>query len=119
MSADVVTEPLSKVDSAISDEPASPNEKKISHRRTSSAVSGVFNINDLGRWRRCVQIAVLVTNLAHREGEDRASHCAGDTEAGLVSLGPNCPVEHIAFITLKLLLVFSPHINAPHVETGE
>jgi len=39
---------LSKVDSAISDVPASPSDKKeIKHRRTSSTVSGVFNINDL------------------------------------------------------------------------
>ncbi|KAF2717696.1 hypothetical protein K431DRAFT_297567 [Polychaeton citri CBS 116435] len=42
------TEPLSKVDSAVSDAPASPSESKIKHRRTSSTVSGVFNINDLG-----------------------------------------------------------------------
>jgi len=49
MSADVAshTEPLSKVDSAVSDVPASPSESKIRHRRTSSTVSGVFNINDL------------------------------------------------------------------------
>lgn len=39
---------LSKVDSAIDDTPASPTESKIKHRRTSSTVSGVFNINDLG-----------------------------------------------------------------------
>lgn len=50
MSAEV-QEPLStlsKVDSAIDDAPASPTESKIRHRRTSSTVSGVFNINDLG-----------------------------------------------------------------------
>lgn len=47
MSADVVTQPLSKVDSAVDDTPASPTESKIKHRRTSSTVSGVFNINDL------------------------------------------------------------------------
>ncbi|EMF16603.1 uncharacterized protein SEPMUDRAFT_129517 [Sphaerulina musiva SO2202] len=49
MSAEV-QEPLStlsKVDSAIDDAPASPTESKIRHRRTSSTVSGVFNINDL------------------------------------------------------------------------
>jgi len=40
--------PLSKVDSAIDDAPASPGESKPRHRRTSSTVSGVFNINDLG-----------------------------------------------------------------------
>lgn len=47
MSAEV-QEPLSKVDSAIDDAPASPGESKPRHRRTSSTVSGVFNINDLG-----------------------------------------------------------------------
>jgi len=42
------TNNLSKVDSAIDDAPASPSDKKeIKHRRTSSTVSGVFNINDL------------------------------------------------------------------------
>lgn len=43
------SESLSKVDSAIDDAPASPSESKIKHRRTSSTVSGVFNINDLGK----------------------------------------------------------------------
>ncbi|KAI5370940.1 hypothetical protein Slin15195_G018130 [Septoria linicola] len=46
MSAEV-QEPLSKVDSAIDDTPGSPAENKPKHRRTSSTVSGVFNINDL------------------------------------------------------------------------
>lgn len=41
--------PLTKVDSAIHPGDASPNESKIKHRRTSSTVSGVFNINDLGK----------------------------------------------------------------------
>lgn len=42
--------PLSKVDSASAIEygDASPTDHKIKHRRTSSTVSGVFNINDLG-----------------------------------------------------------------------
>ncbi|KAH9809521.1 hypothetical protein Tdes44962_MAKER06129 [Teratosphaeria destructans] len=39
--------PLSKVDSAIDDAPASPSESKPKHRRSSSTVSGVFSINDL------------------------------------------------------------------------
>lgn len=42
--------PLSKVDSAIEHGDASPTESKIKHRRTSSTVSGVFNINDLGKF---------------------------------------------------------------------
>jgi hypothetical protein len=45
---EIATQPLSKVDSAIDDTPASPSESKIRHRRTSSTVSGVFNINELG-----------------------------------------------------------------------
>jgi len=50
MAAEVqeATAPLSKVDSAIDDTPASPSESKPKHRRTSSTVSGVFNINELG-----------------------------------------------------------------------
>ncbi|KAL9087660.1 MAG: hypothetical protein Q9165_006584 [Trypethelium subeluteriae] len=49
MSADTA-EPLSKVDSAVdSTELASPSEAKARHRRASSTVSGVYNINDLGK----------------------------------------------------------------------
>ncbi|KAK4507066.1 hypothetical protein PRZ48_000800 [Zasmidium cellare] len=50
MSAEVQEQPsLTKVDSAVDDTvPASPTESKPKHRRTSSTVSGVFNINDLG-----------------------------------------------------------------------
>lgn len=51
MSAEVIGqqhEALSKIDSAIDDAPASPSESKPRHRRTSSTVSGVFNILDLG-----------------------------------------------------------------------
>ncbi|QIX01398.1 hypothetical protein AMS68_006915 [Peltaster fructicola] len=51
------TAPLSKVDSAISDEPASPSESKIKHRRTSSTVSGVFNILDLEKEKADIHIA--------------------------------------------------------------
>jgi len=50
MSAEVqdATVPLSKVDSAIDEsEHASPGDIKPKHRRTSSVVSGVFNILDL------------------------------------------------------------------------
>lgn len=48
MSAEI-EHPLTKIDSAVSDTPHSPGaEKKISHRRTSSTVSGVFKIEDLG-----------------------------------------------------------------------
>ena len=43
------TADLSKVDSAISGLSSSPTEeKKFGHRRTSSSVPGVYNINDLG-----------------------------------------------------------------------
>ena len=50
MAAEVQEQPatLSKVDSAIDDAPASPSESKPRHRRTSSTVSGVFRIEDLG-----------------------------------------------------------------------
>ncbi|KAF2154794.1 hypothetical protein K461DRAFT_275952 [Myriangium duriaei CBS 260.36] len=57
MSADVASEPLSKVDSASHVEPSSPTDKKISHRRTSSTVSGVFNINDLEKEKVDISIA--------------------------------------------------------------
>ena len=44
------TADLSKVDSAISGLSSSPTEeKKLGHRRTSSSVAGVYNINDLGK----------------------------------------------------------------------
>jgi hypothetical protein len=44
-------EPLTKVDSAISGLSSSPPDTKkgFGHRRTSSSVPGVFNINDLGK----------------------------------------------------------------------
>lgn len=54
MSAEVqdTTVPLSKVDSAIDEsEHASPGDIKPKHRRTSSVVSGVFNILDLGEYQ--------------------------------------------------------------------
>jgi len=51
--------PLSKVDSASAIEygDASPTDHKIKHRRTSSTVSGVFNINDLEKTNVDLQIA--------------------------------------------------------------
>lgn len=50
MAAEVAEQPsLSKVDSAVDDEaPASPADSKVKHRRTSSTVTGVFKIEDLG-----------------------------------------------------------------------
>ena len=49
MAAEVQDTNLEKVDSAISDQPGSPTEGKgKGHRRTSSTVSGVANIADLG-----------------------------------------------------------------------
>jgi len=51
MAAD--TAELTKIDSAVSglsSSPTSPmDDKKMQHRRTSSSVSGVYNINDLGK----------------------------------------------------------------------
>ncbi|KAI9694306.1 MAG: hypothetical protein M1820_009030 [Bogoriella megaspora] len=59
MSADtsVATEPLSKIDSAVDNEPASPSESKTSHRRTSSSVTGVYNINDLEKEGKEISVA--------------------------------------------------------------
>lgn len=80
--------PLSKVDSAIDDAPASPSDNKpIRHRRTSSTVSGVFNINDLGK----AQLAhrhdlFLLIALACRKGRSRAQDRSRDPEAQLVSI---------------------------------
>jgi len=51
------TNTLSKVDSAIDDSSHSPVEKKISHRRTSSSVTGVFNMQELQELGKEIQIA--------------------------------------------------------------
>lgn len=49
MAAEVQDPNLSKVDSAIADEPGSPTDAKPKKdRRTSSTASNVFNIADLG-----------------------------------------------------------------------
>jgi len=51
MSTEAADQPvdLTKVDSAVSGLSSSPTEeKKMGHRRTSSSVPGVYNINDLG-----------------------------------------------------------------------
>lgn len=49
MSAEI-EHPLTRLDSAVSDTTYElGHEKKISHRRTSSTVSGVFRIEDLGK----------------------------------------------------------------------
>jgi len=56
--------PLSKVDSAISGLSSSPiEEKHIRHRRTSSSVSGVFNINDLEKDGKEIEIAIETQRL--------------------------------------------------------
>jgi hypothetical protein len=48
MAAEVQDPKLSKVDSAVADEPASPSDVKKKDRRASSTASNVFNIADLG-----------------------------------------------------------------------
>jgi hypothetical protein len=49
MAAEVQDGKLDKVDSAVSDQPASPSDvKEKKDRRSSSTTSGVFNIADLG-----------------------------------------------------------------------
>ena len=53
----IMSEPLTKVDSAVQGIDVAPKEvKETKHRRASSAAAnGVMNINDLGKWspRRC------------------------------------------------------------------
>ncbi|THW12870.1 hypothetical protein D6D23_09991 [Aureobasidium pullulans] len=57
MSAEI-EHPLTRLDSAVSDTTYEPgHEKKISHRRTSSTVSGVFRIEDLEHEQVELQIA--------------------------------------------------------------
>jgi len=57
MAAEVQETNLEKVDSAVSDVPASPTEKKISHRRASSTASNVHNMADLEKEGVDVKIA--------------------------------------------------------------
>ena len=69
-----MTEPLTKVDSAVEGLSASP-PKKEGHRRQSSTAPGVYNINDLGRfqtlcwqiWLVCA-IMTLLKLYSYREG---------------------------------------------------
>jgi hypothetical protein len=69
MSADTsnmdTTSPLEKVDSAIQGLSSSP-PKDAKHRRTSSSVSGVFNINDLEEAGQELQIAIETQKLNWR-----------------------------------------------------
>lgn len=54
-------QPLSKVDSAISGMSSSPTEEKhFRHRRSSSSVSGVFNILELGMLNHCLMAPALL-----------------------------------------------------------
>ena len=46
-----MSEPLTKVDSAVQGIDVAPKEvKETKHRRASSSAAGVMNINDLGKW---------------------------------------------------------------------
>jgi hypothetical protein len=48
-----MSEPLTKVDSAVQGIDTAPKEaKETKHRRASSSANGVMNINDLGESRR-------------------------------------------------------------------
>ena len=52
----IMSEPLTKVDSAVQGIDVAPKEvKETKHRRASSSANGVMNINDLGKWcpQRC------------------------------------------------------------------
>lgn len=59
MSAPVDAAPsdLSKVDSAVSGLSSSPTEEKKGHRRASSSAAGVYNINDLEKEGKELEIA--------------------------------------------------------------
>ncbi|KAF2838712.1 hypothetical protein M501DRAFT_1052263 [Patellaria atrata CBS 101060] len=72
--------PLSKVDSAVEDTlSTSPTEKKIGHRRTSSSVTGVFNINDLEKEGKEIKIAPETQKLNWKLNTSPASLGEPDT----------------------------------------
>lgn len=74
---------LSKVDSAISDVPASPDETKAktgTHRRSSSNVSGVFNINDLGVWHSMLVVCLCTADASMTEKEGVELKIAPETQ---------------------------------------
>ena len=74
---------LTKVDSVIDPEPASPSADKKGHRRASSSANGVFNIADLGMIE--LTSLVLAALTGYRKGRKGAQDSEGDTEAELVS----------------------------------
>lgn len=72
--------PLTKVDSAIHPGDASPTESKIKHRRTSSTVSGVFNINDLGKLSFTPALYFARSSLRFEEKENVDLQIAPETQ---------------------------------------
>lgn len=66
-----MTEPLTKVDSAVQGLSSSPPKEK-GHRRASSSAAGVYNINDLGKLYNCYPPTkvILLTHVPEKEGID-------------------------------------------------
>jgi hypothetical protein len=87
MSAEI-EHPLTRLDSAVSDTTYEPGqEKQIKHRRTSSTVSGVFRIEDLGKSKLETHLPALhISDCACRKGEDRPANSTGDAKTWMVSL---------------------------------
>jgi len=85
MSAEI-EHPLTRLDSAVSDTTYEPgHEKQIKHRRTSSTVSGVFRIEDLGKFALVNPSCRLACiDSACRSGKGRAATSAGNTETWMV-----------------------------------
>lgn len=76
------TAPLDKVDSAISGLSSSPTEeKKMGHRRTSSSVPGVYNVNDLGMdiilWQSPIQTSSCRRTAVEKEEADARTEKEG------------------------------------------
>jgi hypothetical protein len=75
MAADAQEATLSKVDSAVSDQPASPSDEKPKHKRSSSSAANVFNINDLGWCHQAAHVCyksdigrLLTSRMTEKEG---------------------------------------------------
>lgn len=77
--------PLSRYDSAVGGLSSSP-PKEPTHRRKSSSVPGVYNINDLGVSWYCARKLAIVrrTNNICRSRKDRDPDCSGDAKTQLV-----------------------------------
>jgi len=91
------TQPLTKVDSAVSGLSSSPPKESSSaavgkHRRTSSSVTGVYNINDLEKEGKALQIAKETQRLNWKLNTSPASM---DEKETLKKFLTNPPVKKI------------------------